>query len=108
MDIFAKLGFRPPPVQDRHDLDTDLLLAGLPTNPRMAWLRMNDGRARRRVRHIVALLRLGHRALHFYHRDPSAEVDRPPAFVVTFSVLGVSGCFVALEPDADVASFLLP
>jgi predicted Abi (CAAX) family protease len=98
------LGFRPPPPEDGHDLNYDLLLAGLPADPRVAWLRLNRGSFT--VRRILALLRLGTHAIRFYHRAP--EVDRPPAFVITFGVLGVSGCFVALEPDADVAGFFLP
>ena len=102
--LFEALGFRPPPPEDGHDLNYDLLLAGLPADPRVAWLRLNRGSFT--VRRILALLRLGTHAIHFYHRAP--EVDRPPAFVITFGVLGVSGCFVALEPDADVATFFLP
>ena len=102
--LFEALGFRPPPPEDGHDLNYDLLLAGLPADPRVAWLRLNRGSFT--VRRILALLRLGTHAIRFYHRAP--EVDRPPAFVITFGVLGVSGCFVALEPDADVAGFFLP
>ena len=102
--LFEALGFRPPPPEDSHDLNYDLLLAGLPADPRVAWLRLNRGSFT--VRRILALLRLGTHAIRFYHRAP--EVDRPPAFVITFGVLGVSGCFVALEPDADVAGFFLP
>lgn len=104
--VFATLGFRPPGDEDRHDLDCDLLLAGLPTDPRVAWLRLNPGHWRMKLRRILALLRMGTSAVHFYHRDP--QVDRPPAFVLSFAVLGVSGCFVALEPDADIAGFLRP
>lgn len=102
--LWASVVPRRPPPEDSHDLNYDLLLAGLPADPRVAWLRLNRGSFT--VRRILALLRLGTHAIHFYHRAP--EVDRPPAFVITFGVLGVSGCFVALEPDADVAGFLLP
>ena len=104
--VFAALGFLPPSHEDRHNLDGDLLLGGLPADPRVAWLRLNRGPWQASLRRIVALLRLGNSTLHFYHRAP--ELDRPPAFVLTFSVLGVSGCFVALEPDGDIATFLLP
>ena len=104
--LFVTLGFPPPPPEDSHNLHCDLLLAGLPANPHVAWLRLNRGSWWFPVRRILQLLRLGTHTLHFYHRAP--EVDRPPAFVITFSVLGVSGCFVALEPDTAVAGFLLP
>lgn len=78
--VFAALGFLPPSHEDRHNLDGDLLLGGLPADPRVAWLRLNRGPWQASLRRIVALLRLGNSTLHFYHRAP--ELDRPPAFVL--------------------------
>lgn len=41
--LFVTLGFPPPPPEDSHNLHCDLLLAGLPANPHVAWLRLNRG-----------------------------------------------------------------
>ena len=71
-----------------------------------AWLHLNPGRLAPRIRRLLALLRLGSFDFGVFAADEATE--RPPAFVLSFAVLGVAGCFVALEPDADVSTFLLP
>ena len=103
---FAALGFDPPPEDLRNDTAYALALTGLPTALGRAWLHLNPGRLAPRIRRLLALLRLGSFDFGVFAADEATE--RPPAFVLSFAVLGVAGCFVALEPDADVSTFLLP
>lgn len=78
----------------------------LPSDVLQAWISMNAGHCQRKLHRIASLLRLGTYEAVLFPR--AVALDCAAAFVVNSVVLGISGSFLAIEPDADVAGFLLP
>lgn len=88
------------------DLLHELAMNGLPGDVFRAWIVLNAGASQQHLRRIRSLLRLGCYTLQFF--PGNGVVDDSAAFAVQFQVLGVCGTLVALEPDVDMAGFLLP
>ena len=88
------------------DFTFALTMHGLPADVLAAWIFQNPGAARRQLRRIRALLRLGSYQVQFFAAPP--EIDSHAALLVDFQVLGVHGTLLALEPEIEVAGFLLP